>query len=453
MKQIRMTLLDYIELIDCASANDQVRRAVLASHDENPWWPNDVDDWRMRMIIAGLSTRVSFRMLTTYEAVLNKIKQRTYLEVSKLSDDDLLKLIQPLGMGKSRVIYVRSMIAFIQNIMRNKKPEDYSVRELISLICEHVKGAAYKVGQCCVLYSRGYYSGLMPVDSGMRDMLAPCMGLSAPKIPYGHEIVRFQLEELAKLYDWKMIALKNGYGGLKFPESGALTWWLHLVLINYKRFFCNNRKPSNCLFHQCKLDNRKIGSMCATPPISGGARLLLIEGCSGAGKTKLVERLKDLGYLYTHFSYDDVSKDIFEKYSDLLQKQYSKRIAFDRGFISEHVYGSVIRGGSRLTDKQFNQLMQMLYKNAGSIVYLYAPADLLIGRIKKRAKKTNNAKINIGDYSVSTMNRLLHRYEDVLSPYQNIVEQINTDKYNEESVLTRCLFSDIDRSIERISSI
>ena len=65
-------MLDNIEqIIEIMASQDAVKKAVVNSHDNNPWWPNDVDDWRMKMIIAGLSTRVSFRMLKTYVNTIN----------------------------------------------------------------------------------------------------------------------------------------------------------------------------------------------------------------------------------------------------------------------------------------------------------------------------------------------------------------------------------------------
>ena len=62
---------EQIKAIEIMASQPEVKDAVIKSHDNNPWWPKDVDDWRMKMLIAGLSTRVSFRMLGSYIKTIN----------------------------------------------------------------------------------------------------------------------------------------------------------------------------------------------------------------------------------------------------------------------------------------------------------------------------------------------------------------------------------------------
>ena len=38
-----------------------------------------------------------------------------------------------------------------------------------------------------------YPNRVMPVDSGMRDILLPCLGFESNKTAYGHEIMRKEL--------------------------------------------------------------------------------------------------------------------------------------------------------------------------------------------------------------------------------------------------------------------
>ena len=53
-----------------AAAQPDVRAAVEANHDDNRWWPRSVSDWRVRMAVAGWSTRVSYSMIETYSSVV-----------------------------------------------------------------------------------------------------------------------------------------------------------------------------------------------------------------------------------------------------------------------------------------------------------------------------------------------------------------------------------------------
>src|SRR5713226_2947928 len=53
-----------------AAAQAGVKAAVEANHDENRWWPACVSDWRMRMAVAGWSSRVSYTMIGTYAVVV-----------------------------------------------------------------------------------------------------------------------------------------------------------------------------------------------------------------------------------------------------------------------------------------------------------------------------------------------------------------------------------------------
>ncbi|MEQ4716040.1 hypothetical protein [Nonomuraea sp. B19D2] len=48
------------------------QRAVQVDHDNNQWWPLHVDDWRIRMLVARWSTRVSHAMIDVYADMVKK---------------------------------------------------------------------------------------------------------------------------------------------------------------------------------------------------------------------------------------------------------------------------------------------------------------------------------------------------------------------------------------------
>ena len=232
-------------LIRCASLPD-VRREVIRNHDDNIWWPRRITDWRLRMLIAGLTTRVSYAMVTTYQEVVQRLNEIGYDHLSTYKTDELSKLVSPLGLKSNRVHYCESMFEFIKDLQRrDTHPASLSNDELIGSIAERVFGASYKVGQCCTLNAKGYYCGIIPVDSGMKDKLSICLGMDVVKTAYGHELMRKQLESYVAEIDCRKIAIRTGYEGLSFPTEGPLSWWSHLVLIYYKRLYCN-RPAARC---------------------------------------------------------------------------------------------------------------------------------------------------------------------------------------------------------------
>jgi endonuclease III len=246
---------DLVNIIKKMASQPDVKNAVIKSHDENPWWPMAVSDWRMRMIIAGLSTRVSFRMLHIYKDVIKKFGELTYNQIKTSSDEELGNILKPLGLLNNRLKFLRSMVNYLEQYKTDESFFQKNDQDIINDIDKYVEGASFKVGQCCALYAKGYYCGIMPVDSGMKDMLAPCLGLKTGKKPSDHEVVRLQMEQIANNHDWLTIAKELEYDKqINMPTDKPLTWWLHLVLINYKRYFCNRRKPELCpLLKICEL--------------------------------------------------------------------------------------------------------------------------------------------------------------------------------------------------------
>lgn len=229
-------------LTRCALLKD-VRCEVIKNHDDNLWWPLTIDDWRLRLLIAGLSTRISYSMINTYRFVISNMETLGYEAVCQMTDQQLYNLLAPLGLHSTRAGFVRSMASFIHSHEHLYDLVNLPNDELITLIRTHVDGADYKVAQCCTLYAKGYYCGVIPIDSGMKDKLARCFGLRISHRPAGHEEMRREIENLVSQIDTRQIALQTGYNNLRFPKAGPLTWWTHLILIYYKRLYCNRPGP------------------------------------------------------------------------------------------------------------------------------------------------------------------------------------------------------------------
>lgn len=239
-----MTREEFKKIIDICSNQEEVRNAVKKNHNNNLWWPLEVEDYRKRLLIAGLSTRVSYNMIDSYRKVINDLNSYTYDEIKNMTEDEIINIIKGLGLSNTRYKYLSSMIDFIEKY--DSEIKTLSNDELIKLIANNVSGASYKVAQCCILYIRGYYSGIMPVDSGMKDVELPCLGFEQYKNALGHDILRKELEALVKDNNMEEIIKQNGYEELKVENYDNATWFCHLALIYYKRYFCNKHNPEKC---------------------------------------------------------------------------------------------------------------------------------------------------------------------------------------------------------------
>ena len=232
------------QILDICSSMNEVKEDLFKNHDNNMWWPLEVEDYRKRLLIAGLSTRISYNMIKSYRKVIDNLNTYTYDEIKSMSRLELINIIKGLGLSNTRYKFLSSMIEFIENNDEVLKKESNDV--LIEKIAERVNGASYKVAQCCVLYMRGYYCGIMPVDSGMKDVELPCMGFKKYNNAIGHDILRKQLQELINDNDLKKIIIDNGYEELNIPDYSNATWWAHLVFIYFKRHYCNKHNPERC---------------------------------------------------------------------------------------------------------------------------------------------------------------------------------------------------------------
>jgi len=107
--------------------------------------------------------------------------------------------------------------------------------------------------------------------------------------------------------------------------------------------------------------------------------MLIIEGIDGVGKTTLVEYLQSYGMKKFHFDYDSKNMDLLPKYMNVLSLNDSE-LVLDRSFISEMVYGPVMRNTCKLNVEDYTKLL-IAYKTAGAkIIYLTAPKDVLLKR-------------------------------------------------------------------------
>jgi endonuclease III len=231
-----------------AAAQSDVKVAVQANHDDNRWWPARVRDWRVRMAVAGWSTRVSYAMIGKYADVVGRADGLGWNELITLNDESLTRLVRPIGLPTARVRYLRSLARFIDrggvtDIDLATVPPD----DLIASFTAGVDGAGYNIAQCAVLYARGYHCGVMPVDSGMVTKLAPLLGITLSSGAAAHEHMRKLLQPAvtgnADVY--RDLVSRFGYE-ITIPPAAAPTWFVHLVLIYFKRLYLNKPAPELC---------------------------------------------------------------------------------------------------------------------------------------------------------------------------------------------------------------
>jgi hypothetical protein len=233
------------DIVRRIAALPEVRAAVEANHDDNRWWPTSIADPRIRMLVAGCSTRISYSVVDAYARVVAETNALGFEELVALDDGEVAHLVRPLGLPSARIGYFRSLTRFI-----TCEQDDILVSEpdrIIHRFAAQVHYASFKVAQCAVLYARGYHCGIIPVDSGMVTRLGPVLGVALPRTPMAHETLRALLQRCVtdRAQDYHELIDQIGYQ-ISIPTDAEPTWWMHLVLIYFKRLHLNRPGTRLC---------------------------------------------------------------------------------------------------------------------------------------------------------------------------------------------------------------
>ena len=233
-------------LVTLAARQPDIKTDVEANHDDNRWWPTQVTDLRMRMLVAGWSTRISYTMIGHYSRVVTRSAAIGFDQLARMPDPQIASLVAPLGLPAARISYLRSLTAFLDgHDTRYLLHADATA--VIATFAAQVTQASYKVAQCALLYARGYHCGIIPVDSGMVTRLAPALGLRLTAGPAAHEQMRRYLETHAATNGSRYRQLLRRHEHeVTVPQDTTPSWWLHLTLIYFKRRYLNHAHPRVC---------------------------------------------------------------------------------------------------------------------------------------------------------------------------------------------------------------
>jgi thymidylate kinase len=116
---------------------------------------------------------------------------------------------------------------------------------------------------------------------------------------------------------------------------------------------------------------------------AAGHEVIVLEGCDGTGKTTLANILATRhGYAVVHSGRTPDDIDLVARYRSMLA--IPGKIALDRSFISELVYGPLQHGRSRLTAADAAELALLVAARGGVLVHLTGSPEAIVARLRAR---------------------------------------------------------------------
>ena len=111
--------------------------------------------------------------------------------------------------------------------------------------------------------------------------------------------------------------------------------------------------------------------------------IVVLEGCDGTGKTTIACNLAERhGYAVVHSDRPPDAADLAERYRSIMA--LPGKLALDRSFISELVYGPFKYGQSRLSAPDAAELAFRVADRGGVLVHLTGRPDAIAARLRAR---------------------------------------------------------------------
>lgn len=109
--------------------------------------------------------------------------------------------------------------------------------------------------------------------------------------------------------------------------------------------------------------------------------MIIVEGLDGTGKTSIVNELKKRGFKNVTYNYDKNTQSFATKYFNINLDTVKNGVS-DRSFISEVAKGALVRGICRLSDDEYEKLLDYYSTFGTKIIYLKADKNILLKRRK-----------------------------------------------------------------------
>lgn len=111
--------------------------------------------------------------------------------------------------------------------------------------------------------------------------------------------------------------------------------------------------------------------------------VIVLEGCDGAGKTTIADHLVACyGFQFVHSSRAPDDVDLLQRHLAIIATP--GRLALDRSFVSELVYGPVFHRRSRLAWSHAVELAKLVATRTGVFVHLTAEPRCIQDRLRDR---------------------------------------------------------------------
>lgn len=143
--------------------------------------------------------------------------------------------------------------------------------------------------------------------------------------------------------------------------------------------------------------------------------IIILAGVDTAGKSTIANLLHANGYQVIYSPYRNDYSSIITHYENLVENCKGK-VVFDRSFITEAVYGPVMRGNSRINRRELGYLAKMYANHDASIVYVYEQYNIVQSRLKSSLQATPTHKVTLANLS-----SLLVQFHTVLSTLDEII--------------------------------